>query len=1333
MTKLKNTKKGMAKKALSISLVAAMLATSNVPVWAAEFTDGTDAVVEAPVVEEAVDTFSAEAEAPVEEETNTDIELRAEDSTYAVEFKDLPTEIEWNNTDTVKIKVTDTSNKNENITSKLYYTFVIDGAVPSSLNPTTVGTVTDGYASITIPTTVASAANVGKNIQVRIQEDATKEGKGWYKDSANILVAKQTVSAYIDLTTTKVGKDDAVYYTGKTITSVPKNVKPDVTGVKYTYKGTQYDYSAMTPGGSTPDLSLSTFVIEGEDLINAYEVSEKKVTGTADIQSKYYDGKFVVDFSIWRKPVTTENFAENIKVELPKTTYQYTGPNTNPKLSVKCKDVVVTDLNAGKVVEDALGFDTDSFTMAGSLGEQSVGLKINKTKGSLANYDFASGADTTTVKYNVVKRDLADTANTEIKINPVAVAYLTDSKVSVDGLKSNLEIKDADGTDITNTIKNEVTIDLGSEGNLPVKVGETYTVTVKPANGNNVTGSRQVSFTVVARDLNGATFTPATGKDSVNLTSAETYTGKQITKGLTNLTKENFASVVGTLKNGNEDLLPEINFSTTLEFGENVNAGKGKIIINGLGDYAGSKKVFEFTINQRTATDVEVPEKILYNAQNQEAVDYAVVPTVVAKYKEDGKDVKITVPTSDYEVKSEFVEKDGETYKVVTGDEANKPGNYVRTTITKKDGVKGNFSFTTLSNVTAIVNKAITDSDIHMNKTTYTYTGKEVLLDYKVVVGGVELEKGVDFDEVITNGTNVGEGILTLQGKGDYDNTFATAKFNIVAAKTTDVKVAVRKEAPIVYDGTKQKPTKDQLDITLNGVPVEGDFVITYPTTKTANINAGKGQITLTPVKGNKNFEGSSEFDFEITPCKLFKNAGTLKAYNSRNEEVTISNQTFKYDGTAKTFAKTTYSNTVSAPMKFTADDYEIRYVDNVTGNETSDGGYTANAHILVVAKGNYKADGTYTCADGSKIENVVIDNSYKISRLVFDRSDITVNNGAYKGGFDVDPEVTVSYKGKVLTKDKDYELKFIPETADRKNVTNGKTLSVEIIGKGGYRREGNTTFSWGIDKFDFANANILVSGTDAEPVIKVMNGNILVDEKEYTLEAKDGKVTVTATKDNKNYTGTQTVDIKTELEKPEMPVISGVEVVGNKATVILEGECEGATGYDFVISTNGQSSDKNRLVNKNVLTTETTFQYLQQGMYWAHCHAWKKVNGKKVFSTYSEAYPFSVTAITPDQPSVTSVKVSKNTVKVTYTKSANATGYDLVLGKSVKKVNGEMRPVEYGKLVKKVYNGNTVTATFTKVPKGTYYVGLHAYNRTSEDGKKVFSPWSNAKKVVVK
>ena len=63
-------------------------------------------------------------------------------------------------------------------------------------------------------------------------------------------------------------------------------------------------------------------------------------------------------------------------------------------------------------------------------------------------------------------------------------------------------------------------------------------------------------------------------------------------------------------------------------------------------------------------------------------------------------------------------------------------------------------------------------------------------------------------------------------------------------------------------------------------------------------------------------------------------------------------------------------------------------------------------------------------------------------------------------------------------------------------------------------------------------------------------------------------------------------------------------------------------------------------------------------------------------------------------------VQVVGNKVTVSFTNAANATGYDLVLGLKVKKVNGEMRPVEYGKLLKKVYKGNTVTATFTNVPK---------------------------------
>ena len=84
-------------------------------------------------------------------------------------------------------------------------------------------------------------------------------------------------------------------------------------------------------------------------------------------------------------------------------------------------------------------------------------------------------------------------------------------------------------------------------------------------------------------------------------------------------------------------------------------------------------------------------------------------------------------------------------------------------------------------------------------------------------------------------------------------------------------------------------------------------------------------------------------------------------------------------------------------------------------------------------------------------------------------------------------------------------------------------------------------------------------------------------------------------------------------------------------------------------------------------------------------------------------------------------------------TSKITATGYDVVLGTSSKKENGETRPYQYGNRKKLNLKEGTVTATFKNVPKGTWVVGMHAFNRTSEDGKKVFSPWSNLKKATVK
>ena len=257
------------------------------------------------------------------------------------------------------------------------------------------------------------------------------------------------------------------------------------------------------------------------------------------------------------------------------------------------------------------------------------------------------------------------------------------------------------------------------------------------------------------------------------------------------------------------------------------------------------------------------------------------------------------------------------------------------------------------------------------------------------------------------------------------------------------------------------------------------------------------------------------------------------------------------------------------------------------------------------------------------------------------------------------------------------------------------------------------------------------------------MNGSVkLTEGKDYEVSygenkgVGEGTVTIKALSSNKNYTGSQTVKFNIVEKAAEVgqAVISNVVVKGNTVTPVLSGDVDGAVGYDYVLATEENTTDGRVDISKNILSTHTNFYYVPEGTYYVYCHAWKRdENNKKVFGEWSKIEKVEVTATTPSTPAVTSVKAKGNTVTVTYTTSEDATGYDVVLGSSVKKVNGEKRPVDYGKLVKKNVDGDTVTVTFKNVPAGKYYAGLHAFNKTSADGSKVFSKWSKTRTVTVK
>ena len=230
---------------------------------------------------------------------------------------------------------------------------------------------------------------------------------------------------------------------------------------------------------------------------------------------------------------------------------------------------------------------------------------------------------------------------------------------------------------------------------------------------------------------------------------------------------------------------------------------------------------------------------------------------------------------------------------------------------------------------------------------------------------------------------------------------------------------------------------------------------------------------------------------------------------------------------------------------------------------------------------------------------------------------------------------------------------------------------------------------------------------------------------------------TVTDTKGNIYSTDGSITDSDGNYTRPAKAVIKNVSVSKNSVKMVLNEECKGALNYDYVIGTSEDMLKTRQYtkVLKNQEELKSAFAYMDKGTWYVACHAWLKgEDGKKVFGQWSEIHKVDVSAITPQTPVISKVTVKGSTVTVKYTKSKNSQGYDVVLSDTLTITNGQKRPAVSGEnyYVKKI-KGNTVTVTFKNVKSGTYYIGLHAWNRTSEDNSKTFSEWSNVRKVKMK
>ena len=1424
MTKIKNTKKGMAKKTLSMSLVVAMLATSNVPVWAAEFSDGTDAAVtsdtevSAPVVtDNTIDEFSdavattATEEAPVVEDTtanaaqiDTAEDVNLED--YTVKDLKMDDVSAWG----TAVSVTGSIQDNGVDVTGFNYTWMADGvqaAGTGAVGTTSTGNVETISYNPTIEdfqkTLSLRIYKVGKNGSVIFSQTITG-GVVQAKDISN------DISAELSFDTTKytgmTGKSKTVIYNGEeqkvSATNTYTVTKDSIGGKTVTIDNKNIDWHYETKTNDYTNVTKKNIKVYGT-IVGTTDRSSAAYgyTGTT-ASAEYQITPFVVD---------ANNYDDVTKVTLLKTSVEYTGTVAHKfsKKDIKLEINVSNDSTKEKKVDitAALKDDLDDNSIVGN--GVTTGESFKATAKLFGQFDDSDAATeilknfkfdnvttntvTTTNKYAITKRDLSKcTAVIKKEYNPSAFRGEAGKIADLTTDAAYIELTDAEGQTFTlSQILDDVVVQINSNvfnaaNANPVQTGTMKNgVTIGYKNDSlNVTGSLNADLNLVVSSLAYVNATVSYRNNSTTDTSVslgETkadaanvsvpYTGKAYDIEDTKAASTNIKYDVYNVSFTGLDL-----GAYAVSYNDNVNAGTVEVTLTGKGNYAGSTKKFYFTIDKDAVSASEfkaTSDTVTINpSNNKDASLYKdAIKPVFKTALADGTNT-ILEEGKDYTVKYYYGKDGAASVDDLTGDKAgaNKVDDYVYAvaTLAKKGNYESSDSF--IFAKAKIAKKSISNVTVTVDKDSYVYTGKEIVPDVTVKDGSVTLVKGEDYTLKFKDNINVGTATAYVvpTGTSDYaTNTSATTTFKIEAAKAEDVKVtlkantssAVSTDNTFPYTGKQVKPVI--AEVTLNGQKVTDDFDIEYPTYG-ENVNAGKeaGSITITPKTSN--FTGTKTQLFNIQGKEL---TGALKVYNTDKSIVgvwsdiayhTVGLQSkfysFYYDGTAQTFGSEVF--TADATLSATKDkDYEIKYINN------TDAGY---AFVAVVAKGNYEANtrtttfnnllGDYKVTAGKLYKgNKVIQNNivdiiaFNIEPSYFTAKNITVANGTYAGGIPVKPQVTVTVNGKTLVEGTDYTLTLTAikgeATPDKfVDVTTDKPYYVTINAKGGYKFDqvnGTNTYVWGIDKKDLKDCFVKVVKDGEKLDTTVMNGNVVETKENFDVKDNgDGTATVSVVDGGKSYTGSATVTVEDANATGAVgtAMISNVKVSGNKATVVLSDSVDNAAGYDYVIATEEDVQNGRVDIVKNQVKTSADFTYVQEGTYYAYCHAWKRgADGKKVFGDWSNIYKFEVTAKTPSQPVITSVKVKGSDITVTYTKASAAKGYDVVLGTAARKVNGEYRPVEYGTLVKKNLGADTVSVTFKNVEAGTYYAGLHAFNRTSADNTKVFSKWSNVKKVTVK
>lgn len=440
------------------------------------------------------------------------------------------------------------------------------------------------------------------------------------------------------------------------------------------------------------------------------------------------------------------------------------------------------------------------------------------------------------------------------------------------------------------------------------------------------------------------------------------------------------------------------------------------------------------------------------------------------------------------------------------------------------------------------------------------------------------LKEGVDYTVAYSDNIYPGTATMTITGKAPYTGKL-TRQFGIVA----DLSAAVI--APIPPQEYTGLPVTPEITVTLGERTLNQNF--DYTVSYSNNTDRGTATVTIHPVGGSM-FTGEKTATFEIS-----------RELTAETASITMIDTNYAYTGEAITPAiAVTYGNQTLTQ----GTDYTVSYANNVN---------VGRATVTVTGTGIFT---------GSLTANFTI-----VKRSIIRCTFQNISEQTYTGAA-TSQHIVVMDGGRTLVENQDYQVAYV-------NNANPGTATMTISGIGNYG--GIKTIRYVVHVSDMTTVRTKVYSKSVKLLWTPVAGasGYAVYNSANKLVARTAKTafTVKKLKSMKNYSykvrpyvvsdgvtyyGGFSAAVKV-MTKPPKPSVK-LRADENRVKITWK-KIKGVSGYVVYRSTKKSGSYKKvKTLKKSSITSYTNKNLKSRKKYYYKVRAFKTVNGRKVYSSYS-------------------------------------------------------------------------------------------------------------------